>query len=77
MKYLTLTIVLSSLLAYAATAAEYKQFYLVGGREASAQEAILASLKGSESFKCTAVSAQLSKAGSSIGLKQIKKPRKE
>lgn len=72
MKYI---IIVSSLFAYAAVAAEYEQFYVVNGKKVSAEEAVLASVKGSQAYKCTAVEAKVSKAGTSIGLRQIPRPK--
>lgn len=69
-----ITILLSlSATAFGADNPKYKQFYLLNGSQASAEEAILASLKGGEAFKCVSVQAQVSKAGTSIGLKNVKK----
>lgn len=70
-------IYLSILLSTSAHASKYEQFYLVGSRRVSAEEAILASMKGSEAFKCTAVEAKVSKAGTSIGMRQVKRPVKQ
>lgn len=55
--------------------AEYKQFFLSNGKNVSAQQAILDSLRNeSDVFKCTSVVAMPSKSGTSIGLKNVKKP---
>jgi hypothetical protein len=76
MKRILVIIMLASL-ASNAFAGDYKQFFLVNGAQATAEQAILASLRGAEAYKCTSVEAKVSKAGTSIGLKNIKKPRKE
>lgn len=62
-----------SLPVHAAT--DYEMFYLVNGKKSSAEEAIIASLKGAEAFKCVSVESKVSKAGTSIGLRQVKKPK--
>jgi hypothetical protein len=67
-------VILSLFVSIPANAARYEQFYLVNGSKSSAQEAILASLKGQEAFKCTAMEAKVSKAGTSIGMRQVKRP---
>lgn len=54
----------------------FKQFYLVGGHEVDPATAIVQSLSGREAYKCTAVVAMVSKSGTSIGVKNIKKPAK-
>ncbi len=58
-----------------AHAGDYKQFFLVGGKQTDAQAAIVATMKGQEAFKCQSVEFKVSKAGTSIGLKNIKKPK--
>ncbi len=45
------------------------------GSRVQASEAILASVKGDEIYKCTQVQATVSKAGTSIGLKAKKVPQ--
>jgi hypothetical protein len=72
MRYI-ITMLLLSTTASAQDNPDFKQFFLVNGKQVNAETAILASLKGSESFKCTAMQAKVSKSGASIGLKQIKK----
>lgn len=63
-------IVLSLLASLSSFAVE--KIYIVNGKEMSAAEATLASLKGAESvFKCTPVKAEASKSGS-ISLKTLK-----
>lgn len=72
-------ITLSALyLMFAATSAfsaEYKMFYTMNGKVVDAETAIIASIKGSDVFKCQSVHAELSKAKTSIGLKNVKKPK--
>lgn len=60
-----------------ATAAHpYSQFFLVGGKQVDAATAIVQALNGREAFKCAAVVAKVSATGTSIGIKNVKKPRK-
>lgn len=73
MKLLTLIGILASTTTHAA---EYKQLYLVNGKESSAEQAILASMKGSEVLKCQSAEFKVSKSGTSIGIRNVKKPRK-
>jgi len=77
MKLSTL-VILSALFTstVAFSAPTYSQFYLMNGKQVNAQEAIIASLKGSEAFLCKSVAASVSKSGTSIGIKAIKKPAK-
>lgn len=66
------------LISAASHAGEYKQFFLdASGRQLSSEEAILASVKGAETFRCQSVEYKVSKSGTSIGLKNIKKPKVE
>jgi hypothetical protein len=58
-----------------ASAADYAQFYLVNGAKVSAETAILASMKGTEAYKCNSVEFKVSKAGTSIGIRNVKKPK--
>lgn len=67
--------IIAALYNKAAHAAEYKQFFLVNGKETVAEKAIIAALNGQEAFKCVSVEAKVSKAGTSIGLKNLKKPK--
>jgi ABC-type phosphate transport system substrate-binding protein len=59
-----------------APTAKYSQFFLVGGKQVDAATAIVQALNGREAFKCTSVTAKVSASGTSIGIKAIKKPRK-
>lgn len=68
-------IILSLFVSLPVHAADYEQFFLVNGKKSSAEEAIIASLKGAEAFKCVSVESKVSKAGTSIGLRQVKKPK--
>lgn len=82
-------VVLSALYAaaaFSATPAEslstknstpYKLFYLVGGKETDAATAIIQSLNGRPAYKCVSVSASVSKSGTSIAVKNVKKPAKQ
>lgn len=58
-------------------AAEYKQIYLdsSSGRQMEAHEAILAAVKGQTVYKCQTVEAKISKSGTSIGVRNVKKPK--
>lgn len=58
-----------------AQAAEFKQVFTVNGTETSAQEAIIAAANGKEVMKCQTVEFKVSKSGTSIGLKNVKKPK--
>lgn len=73
MKLVVVVLSLVTLSAHAADNPKYKQFYLVNGSKSSAEEAILASLKGAEAFRCQSVEAKVSKSGTSIGVRNIKK----
>lgn len=67
-------IYLSLFLSVPCNAAAYKSFYLLNGKEVSSEQAILASLKGLDTYRCVSVEAKVSKAGTSIGMRQVKKP---
>lgn len=59
-----------------AIAGEYKLFYLTdSGKQVEADEAIKASLQGSNIYKCQSVEMSVSKSGTSVSLKNIKKPK--
>lgn len=70
-----LVLIVLTLIPAVSNAAEYSQFYLVNGAKVSAEAAILASMKGTEAFKCTSVQYAVSKTGTSIGIKAVKKPK--
>lgn len=70
-----LVLIVLTLIPVSSSAAEYQQFYLVNGSKVSAETAILASMKGSEAYKCNAVEYKVSKAGTSIGIRAVKKPK--
>lgn len=70
----TLIIALSLLTLNANASTEYKQYFQSNGKIVSAEEAITSSLKGSEVYRCQSVEAKVSKAGTSIGLKNVKRP---
>lgn len=66
--------------AHVATAAdlpapEYRQMYLLNGREVPADVALVSALGGKEVFRCQTVSANLSKSKTSIALKNVKRPK--
>jgi hypothetical protein len=79
MKTLVMIVALSLTFAVAAVAAEnpkYKAFFLVGDKRVdikSAESAILASVRGQEVYRCQTVEAKLSKSGTSIGIRNVKK----
>lgn len=77
MKITILTMCAMLTLSLAANAAEYKQVYLIDGKAVPSEQAIMAALKGTEVLKCTTVEAKVSKSGTSIGLRNIKKPKKD
>ena len=66
-------------LAFASTSfaqTEYKMFYLNdSGTQLDATEALLQSSKGSNVYKCQSVEMKVSKSGTSISLKNVKKPK--
>lgn len=70
-----LVLIVTLFVSATASAADYKQFYLVNGKEVAAETAILASLKGAEAYRCQSVEAKVSKAGTSIGIRNVKKPK--
>lgn len=64
--------------AHADTSKGYKLFYInQSGTQIDATKALLASLKGDQVYKCQSVESKVSKAGTSIGLHNIKKPKAE
>lgn len=64
------------LLASISQAAEYKQFYITAsGAQVDATEAIMSAAKGESVYKCQSVEFKVSKSGTSIGLKNVKKPK--
>ncbi len=71
-----LLLVLLALIGATATAApSYKLFFISNGKTIAAEDAIMAASRGNEVYKCQAVEAKVSKSGTSIGLKNIKKPK--
>lgn len=70
-----LVLITLTLLSGGAHAAEYDMFYLVNGNKVAAETAILASLKGTPAYRCVAVESKVSKAGTSIGIRNVKKPK--
>ncbi len=58
-----------------ASATPYKQFFLVGGKQTDAATAIVQALNGQPAYKCVSVTAAISKAGTSIAIKNVKKPK--
>lgn len=47
--------------------------YLLNGKEITPEQALLASVKGEQVFKCQLVEAKVSKTGTSIGLRNVKR----
>lgn len=76
-KMILLTLTLTAAPAFAAnTAPKYEQFFLVDGKRTdSGEQAIMAAIRGSAAYKCQTVEAKLSKSGTSVGLRNVKKPR--
>lgn len=72
MTYLFLVLITAS-----ASAAEYGMYYTIGGKTVETGEALLRSLKGETVFKCQTVEAKPNKKGTSIGLRNVKKPKAE
>lgn len=64
------------LTAIPAHAAEYRQVFLSNGRELTPEQAIVASMKGAEVLKCQSAEFKVSKSGTSIGIRNVKKPHK-
>ena len=73
MKYLILALTLS----VSANAAEFKQYYISGGKTVETSEALLRALRGEEVVKCQTVEAKPNKKGTSIALRNVKKPSAE
>ena len=73
MKYLILIVLSIS----ASQAADQKIFYQSKGETIKAERAILAAMRGDEVYKCQTVEAKVSKSGTSIGLKNVKKKKAE
>ena len=72
MKYLIL-----ALLSLNASAAEYRQYYVSGGKQIEVSDALLRAMRGEEVVKCQTVEAKPNKKGTSIGLRNVKKPKAE
>lgn len=54
----------------------YEQYYLnSSGNRVTPAEAILGAVKGEKMVKCQTVEAKISKAGTSIGVRNVKKPK--
>jgi len=55
---------------------KYDMYYTdSSGARLSATDAILANVKGEQVYKCQAVEAKVSKSGTSISVKNVKKPK--
>lgn len=70
-------IVILGLLAAAVAHAspEYKQFYVVNGKEVSAEVALISSIKGADAYQCKAIETKLNKNKTGINLRAVKKPK--
>lgn len=85
MRTMLMIVTLSLTFAVAAVAAgdnpNYKAFFLVGSKRIDikkegnpqTQEALLAAVRGQEVYRCQTVEAKLSKSGTSIGIRNVKK----
>lgn len=51
----------------------YKQMYLVGGKESTAEQAFSGAIAGKEVYNCVKQEISMGKSGKSAGLKNIKK----
>ena len=59
-------------------AAEYEMFFLSkNGNKISNEEAIIAAANGETVFKCQSQEFKVSKSGTSISVKNVKKPKVE
>lgn len=58
-----------------AFSADYEQFFLVNGQKVPPAAAIIAALNGKPTFKCVSVESKVSKTGTSIGIKNVKKTK--
>lgn len=55
---------------------EYEQYYLdSSGNRVTPSDAILGAVRGEKMVKCQTVEAKISKAGTSIGVRNVKKPK--
>lgn len=70
-------ILILSLISVSANAAEYSQVYFVGTKEIPVSEALIRAMRGEQVMKCNAVEAKPNKKGTSISLRNAKKPRAE
>lgn len=56
---------------------EFNQYYVNGsGQKLEAESALVKSVQGETIYKCQTVTAKVSKSGTSIGIRAVKKPRK-
>ena len=57
---------------------EYSLIYMTSnGRQIESHDAILAAVKGETVYKCQTVEAKISKSGTSIGVRNVKKPKSQ
>lgn len=69
---ITIATLLLATQAHAATA--YEQFFLLDGKKVPSEAAIMGAIQGKAAFRCQAVEAKVSKSGTSIGIRNVKKP---
>lgn len=73
MKSVVIALIMSTSIAQAT---EYKQFFLTeSGKQIDNTEAIMSAAQGTQVYKCQSVEFKVSKSGTSIGLKNVKKPK--
>lgn len=79
MKLSTLVILAALFTAASAQAStEYKMFYTTSdGKVISNEQALLAAMKGGAVYKCQSVEAKVNKYGSSISVRNVKRPSKK
>ncbi len=74
MKLAIVLIVLAGLQANAAV--KYDQFFTdAQGKRIEAADAVISSVQGNTVYKCQTVESKVSKAGTSIGIHNVKKPK--
>lgn len=58
-----------------AMAGKYDLIYLRNGKQVTPEQGILAAASGETIYKCQTVEAKVSKSGTSVSLRAIKKPK--
>ncbi len=62
-------------IASVSRAAEYKMFYVDNnGKQLEETKALVSAIKGETIYKCQSVEAKMNKSGTSIGVRNVKKP---